>query len=67
MNQALVTGAGQRVGQALALALGAQGYRVLVHFHRSSDGAAETVRQIEAQGGQAVAVGCDLSDQAAVE
>jgi NAD(P)-dependent dehydrogenase (short-subunit alcohol dehydrogenase family) len=67
MNQALVTGAGQRVGQALALELGAQGYRVLVHFHRSSDGAAETVRLIEAQGGQAVAVGCDLSDQAAVE
>lgn len=60
----LVTGAGQRVGQAIAVALGAEGARVGVHFHRSSGGAAATVSAIEAAGGEAFAVQGDLGDPA---
>jgi NAD(P)-dependent dehydrogenase (short-subunit alcohol dehydrogenase family) len=67
MTRALVTGAGRRIGQALAIALGQAGYHVLAHYHASAQGVAETVANIRAQGGQADAVCCDLSDQAAVE
>ena len=43
---ALVTGAGQRVGHAIAVALGERGWRVAVHHHGSADGASDTVDRI---------------------
>jgi pteridine reductase len=42
--QALVTGAGHRVGRAIALGLGAAGYKVAVHYRRSRADAEETAR-----------------------
>ena len=57
---ALVTGAGRRVGRAIALALGARGMQVVVHFNGSRAGADETVRLIIAGGGQAIAEQADL-------
>jgi len=59
---ALVTGAGRRVGRALAIALGARGMHVIVHYHSSSAGADETVRLIVRAGGRADAVRADLAD-----
>lgn len=59
---ALVTGAGQRVGRAIALDLGAHGWRVAVHYHASAQGAEETVAAIRAAGGEAAAFQADLSD-----
>lgn len=59
---ALVTGAGQRVGQAMARALGARGMRVGVHFRGSAAGAEETVRAIRAEGGDAHPFGADLRE-----
>jgi len=58
---ALVTGAGRRVGRALAVGLGAQGMRVAVHYHASDKGARETARLIEAAGGVPWAVAADLT------
>src|ERR1044071_8720457 len=59
---ALVTGAGHRVGRAIALALGARGMRVGVHYHATRDGADETVRQIAASGtGSAATFSADLT------
>ena len=52
---ALVTGAGHRVGRAIAVALGARGMRVAVHYNAAADGARETVREIESAGGRGVA------------
>lgn len=59
---ALVTGAGQRVGRALALGLARAGASVAVHYHSSGDGAAATVREIEAMGRVAFALRADLAD-----
>src|SRR3954464_14463040 len=61
---ALVTGAGRRVGQAIALALGAKGMKVAVHFNGSASGAQDTVSQIESMGGVGRAFQADLTDDA---
>ena len=50
---ALVTGAGRRVGRALAVALGAERMRVAVHYNASADGARETQSEIQSAGGEA--------------
>lgn len=64
---ALVTGAGRRVGRAIALALGARGMRVVVHYNGSAQGAEETARLIREAGGNASTMQADLSDVAAAE
>ena len=43
MEGALVTGAGLRIGRAMALALAADGFFVFVHHNRSGAGARDTV------------------------
>jgi pteridine reductase len=58
---ALVTGAGRRVGQAIAIALGEKGMRVAVHYNGSAKGAEETVAAIGGKGGKARVFQCDLS------
>lgn len=60
MKGALVTGAGLRIGRALALALAADGYFVFVHHHASAEGAHETVAAIVAAKGRAKAVRANL-------
>lgn len=57
---ALVTGAGQRVGQAIALHLGALGWRVAVHYSASESGATATMTRIGASGGEAATFHADL-------
>src|SRR5262245_58889877 len=61
MKGALVTGAGMRIGRALALALAADGFFVFVHHHRSAAPARDTVAAIAKSGGKAKAVRADLS------
>lgn len=58
----LVTGAGRRVGAAIARTLGAAGMRVAVHFHGSQKGALSTCAAIDAAGGEGQAFQADLSD-----
>ena len=57
---ALVTGAGRRIGRAIAVALGARGMRVGVHYHRAEEGARETAAEIVAAGGEAELLRADL-------
>ena len=58
---ALVTGAGKRVGRAIALDLAHHGWAVAVHYNTSGDDAEAVVAEITGQGGRAVAVQADLS------
>src|SRR4051812_14127132 len=58
---ALVTGASRGMGRATALALGAAGARVIVHYGRNADEAKAVVDQIRAAGGRADAVAGDLA------
>ena len=65
--RALVTGAGKRLGQAMAIYLARRGYDVAVHYAGSAEGAAETVAQVQALGRRAVALQADLLDEAQVQ
>ena len=62
---ALVTGAGRRVGRAIAVALGADGAHVAVHYHESGEQARATVKAIEGAGGAASIFRADLRDAGA--
>src|SRR5438093_13233300 len=62
---ALVTGAGRRIGQAIAIGLAESGCDVAVHYHGSASGAEETARAITKAGRRAELVRADLSDAAA--
>ena len=59
-KQALVTGAGKRLGRAMALYLGERGFDVAVHYNTAREGADEVVKRIRAMGQQAAAVQADL-------
>jgi NAD(P)-dependent dehydrogenase (short-subunit alcohol dehydrogenase family) len=63
---ALVTGAGRRIGQALALEAARAGYDIAVHHRGPADEAAETVAAIQALGRRAIAVSAELSDETQV-
>ena len=58
---ALVTGAGKRIGRAIALALARDGWDIAVHYATSRSEAQATVASIEAMGRKAVAVNRDLA------
>lgn len=63
---ALVTGAGRGIGRIIALRLASEGAQVIVHYASSSTGADETVAQIKAEGGEAVAYQADIADRTQV-
>jgi NAD(P)-dependent dehydrogenase (short-subunit alcohol dehydrogenase family) len=63
---ALVTGAGRRIGRAIALGMAQAGWDVAVHYRQSFDEAEEVVHAIRALGRRAVALHADLADEAAV-
>src|SRR5262249_38665689 len=58
---ALVTGASRGMGRAAALALGAAGARVIVHYGRNANEAKAVVDQIRANGGEADAIAANLA------
>jgi 3-oxoacyl-[acyl-carrier protein] reductase len=61
MKNALVTGASAGIGAAIAAALGAAGYHVVVNYHSNERGGAETVHRIKSAGGEATAMQADIS------
>jgi glucose 1-dehydrogenase/3-oxoacyl-[acyl-carrier protein] reductase len=66
-KRVLVTGAGTGIGRGIALECARAGAKVVVHFSHSSAEANETVKDIEAVGGSAKAIGADFNDLSAVK
>ena len=64
---ALVTGAGKRLGRAMALYLAARGQDVAVHYSSSAEEAEAVVTEIRALGRRAQAFRADLLDEAQVQ
>ena len=64
---ALVTGAGRRIGAAIARDLARHGWAVAIHYRGSRREAEALAREIEAAGGRAVTLACDLAREAEVE
>ncbi|WP_293573385.1 SDR family oxidoreductase [Phaeobacter sp.] len=65
--RALVTGAGKRLGRAMALQLAERGYDVAVHYASSATEAEEVVAEIKGLGRRAVALQADLLDDKATQ
>lgn len=64
---ALVTGAGKRLGRAVALRLAGEGADVAVHYGKSEAEAREVVAEIEKLGRRAAAFPAELTDVTAIQ
>ncbi len=64
---AIVTGAARGIGRAIAIRYAAEGARVVVNYVAREDAAQGVVAEIEAAGGQAIAVAADVSRKADVD
>lgn len=63
----IITGGSRGMGKCLAVKLGAQQARVVVNYRRDKEAALETVSEVEAAGGTAVAIQADVANTDAVE
>ena len=63
---AVVTGGSRGIGRAIAVSLAAEGAKVAVIYAGNAAAAEETLSLIKEQGGEAVAMQCDVADDAAV-
>ncbi len=61
---ALVTGASRGIGRGIALALGEKGWTIVVNYRGNVDAAAQTVKDVEALGGRALAVQGNIANAA---
>ena len=61
-GRALVTGAGGRLGAAMAVELARMGHDVALHYASSAEGARRTAEAVEAEGRRAVTLQADLLD-----
>ena len=66
MKRALVTGAGKRLGRAMAIELAGQGYDVAVHYATSRQDADDVAAEIIAKGQNAAVLQADLLVEAEV-
>ena len=64
---AVVTGASRGIGRAIALELGRRGNFVVVNYNGSAEKAEAVKQEIQAAGGEACAMQCDVSDYGACE
>jgi NAD(P)-dependent dehydrogenase (short-subunit alcohol dehydrogenase family) len=63
---AIITGAGRSIGRAMALELAAGGAAVVVNVRANRAEAEAVVKEVESNGGRALAAVADVTDQAAV-
>jgi NAD(P)-dependent dehydrogenase (short-subunit alcohol dehydrogenase family) len=63
---ALVTGAGRRIGRAIALGMAEAGWDIAIHYRHSELEAEQVADAVRALGRRALMAPCDLADEAAV-
>ena len=66
-QKAIVTGSSSGIGSSVAMSLAAAGADVVVNYAGNQDGAVEIVGKIKEAGGNAIAIGCDVSKEEDVE
>lgn len=66
-KRALITGAGKRVGRAIALALADAGADIVVHYHTSSRESDEVAAEVLSRGRRADTICGDLADPAKID
>ena len=66
-KNALITGAGRRIGRAIACALAEKGWGVALHYRHSADAAQTLHGEITARGGRAAVIQADLAEIADVQ
>ena len=59
---AIVTGGARDIGKSISLALAKEGAKVVVNYYNSKAEAKETIAEIKAMGGEAIAVRADVSN-----
>ena len=64
---AVVTGASRGIGRAIALELASQGAKVVVNYSGSEQKALDVVAEIVENGGEAIAVQANISDNDSVQ
>lgn len=64
MSWALVTGAGKRLGRAVALELARAHWGVVIHYNRSEPAAQAAANEVHEAGGAAALAQANLSDAA---
>lgn len=67
MRQVLVTGGAKRIGKAIVERLAAGGWDIAIHYNGSADAAEALADELRGQGRRAIAVGADLTDEAALD
>jgi pteridine reductase len=63
----LVTGAGRRIGRAIALRLAAEGARIVVHYRNSRSEAESVAAEIGRAGGEAICIQAELTHVAEID
>ncbi|MBP9642539.1 MAG: 3-ketoacyl-ACP reductase FabG2 [Budvicia sp.] len=63
MRSVLVTGASKGIGQAIACRLAQDGFSIVIHYLSDKAGAEQTLRNIEAAGGQGRLICFDISNR----
>ena len=64
---ALVTGAGVRIGQEVAVKLGQLGMRLVIHYHHSEEGAKQTIQRLPGKKSRHLLLKADLKDVSAIK
>ncbi len=61
-----ITGAGRRIGRALALGFAERGWSIAIHYGESREGAEQTAGEVREKGAEAFVVQADVRDRAGI-